>query len=58
MIVNRVQTDSDSKAGEAIHHLMRQYLSISTSVVMTIREDDAIKDVIAVIFLMKCQILD
>lgn len=47
VIVNRVRTDKDTKAGEVIKDLLKEYLSIETAVTMTIREDDAVGHAIA-----------
>ncbi|NVL90180.1 MAG: AAA family ATPase [Desulfobacterales bacterium] len=47
VVINRVFTKSDAGAGEVIQKLMRQYLSIDSGVIMTIREDKAVKNAIA-----------
>lgn len=47
IIVNRVQKSADAKAGEVIKNLMRQYLNIESSMIMTIREDSAVGSSIA-----------
>jgi flagellar biosynthesis protein FlhG len=47
VVVNRVRTNKDARAGEVIKKLLREYLSIETPVIMTIRDDDAVRDAIA-----------
>jgi len=47
VVVNRVRTDKDERAGEVIKKLLKEYLSIETAVTMTIRDDDAVGDAIA-----------
>ncbi|HIJ58042.1 MAG TPA: AAA family ATPase [Deltaproteobacteria bacterium] len=47
VVINRVFTKSDAGAGEVIQKLMRQYLSIDSGVIMTIREDKAVKNATA-----------
>jgi MinD-like ATPase involved in chromosome partitioning or flagellar assembly len=47
VVVNRVRTDRDARAGEVIKNLLKEYLSIETAVTMTIRDDDAVGDAIA-----------
>ena len=47
VVVNRVQTANDAKAGETIRKLMRQYLSVESSVTMSIREDQAVRNALA-----------
>ncbi len=47
VVVNRVQTENDAKAGETIRKLMRQYLSVESSVTMAIREDQAVRNALA-----------
>ena len=47
VVVNRVRTKSDANAGEVIRKLMRQYLSIESSVTMSIREDYAVTEALA-----------
>lgn len=47
VVVNMVRTDKDARAGEVIKKLLKEYLSIETSVIMTIRDDDAVRDAIA-----------
>lgn len=47
VLVNRVQGGTDAKAGEAIQGLMRQYLNISSTMILTIREDSAVRAAIA-----------
>jgi len=47
VVVNRVRTEKDARAGEVIKDLMKEYLSIDTAVIMTIREDDAVGHAVA-----------
>lgn len=47
VVVNRVRTDKDARAGEVIKNLLQEYLSIETAVIMTIRDDDAVSNAIA-----------
>jgi flagellar biosynthesis protein FlhG len=47
LVVNRVRTDSDVNAGEVIRKLMKQYLSIESSVIMIVREDREVGNAIA-----------
>lgn len=47
VVVNRVRTENDTSAGEAIQNLLRQYLSINGGVTMTIHEDNAVKNATA-----------
>ena len=47
VVVNRVRTDKDARVGEVIKNLLKEYLSIETAVIMTIREDAAVGDAIA-----------
>ncbi len=47
VVVNRVLTKNDANAGNVVRKLMSQYLSIESSVIMTIREDQAVKNAIA-----------
>jgi flagellar biosynthesis protein FlhG len=47
LVVNRVRTENDANAGEVIRNIMKQYLSIESAVIMTIREDSAVGDAIA-----------
>lgn len=47
VVVNRVRTDKDARVGEVVKNLLKEYLSIETAVIMTIREDDAVGDAIA-----------
>jgi len=42
LVVNRVRTGKDAKAGEVIKNLLKEYLSIETAVIMTIRDDVAV----------------
>ncbi|MFH1491302.1 MAG: P-loop NTPase [Pseudomonadota bacterium] len=47
VLVNRVRTKKDARAGEVIQNIMKQYLSIECTMIMTIREDEAVGDSIA-----------
>lgn len=47
ILINRVRTAKDAKAGVAIRNVMKQYLSIESAEIMTIREDHAVGDAIA-----------
>jgi len=47
VVVNRVRTDKDARVGEVIKNLLKEYLSIETAVIMTIRDDNAVGDAIA-----------
>ncbi len=47
VVVNRVRTDKDARVGEVIKNLLKEYLSIETAVIMTIRDDAAVGDAIA-----------
>jgi MinD-like ATPase involved in chromosome partitioning or flagellar assembly len=47
VVVNRVLTKNDANTGSVVRNLMSQYLSIESSVVVTIREDDAVRKAIA-----------
>jgi flagellar biosynthesis protein FlhG len=47
VLVNRVLTKNDANAGSVVRNLMSQYLSIESSVIVTIREDDAVRNAIA-----------
>ena len=47
IVVNRVQRSADENAGTVIQHLMRKYLNISSSTIMTIREDGAVRGAVA-----------
>ncbi len=47
VVVNRVRRDKDGRAGEVIKNLLKEYLSIETAVIMTIRDDDAVGEAIA-----------
>jgi flagellar biosynthesis protein FlhG len=42
VVVNRVRTDQDARAGEVIKNLLKEYLSIDTALIMTVRDDDAV----------------
>lgn len=45
--VNRVQRSTDASTGDVIQNLMKQYLSIHTSEVLTTREDSQVRNAIA-----------
>ncbi len=47
LVVNRVRTKEDANAGEVIRNIIKQYLTIDSAVIMTIREDDAVGNAIA-----------
>lgn len=47
VLVNRVRSKKDLNAGDVIRNLMKQYLSIESGIIMTIREDGAVGDAIA-----------
>ncbi|MBF0329092.1 MAG: AAA family ATPase [Nitrospirae bacterium] len=47
IIVNRVRTPNDAKAGDSIKALMGQYLGISSDAVIIIPEDDTVRKSIA-----------
>jgi len=47
LVINRIRSEKDTRAGEVINRLLKEYLSIKTSVIMTIRDDDAVGDAIA-----------
>lgn len=47
VVVNRVRTRKDARAGEVIKNLLKEYLNIEAAVIMTIRDDDAVGDAIA-----------
>ena len=47
VVVNRVRTDQDARAGEVIKNLLKEYLGIETVVTMTIRDDMAVGKAIA-----------
>ena len=47
LVVNRVRTKKDANAGGVIQNIMKQYLSIESAVIMTIREDNAVGNAIA-----------
>ncbi len=47
IVVNRVRTDKDARCGKAIQNLLKEYLSIESAMVMTIRDDDAVGYAIA-----------
>jgi flagellar biosynthesis protein FlhG len=47
IVVNRVQKSEDANAGAVIQNLMRKYLNITSSTIMTIREDDEVRGAVA-----------
>ena len=47
VVVNRVRTGQDARAGEVIKNLLKEYLGIETVVTMTIRDDMAVGKAIA-----------
>ena len=47
LIVNRVRAKGDIKAGKVIQKMLREFLSIESTVIRTIREDSAVGDAIA-----------
>ena len=47
VVVNRVRTVNEAKAGETILKLMRQYLSVESSATISIREDQAVRNTLA-----------
>jgi flagellar biosynthesis protein FlhG len=47
VVVNRVRTEKDAKAGQVMKNLLKEYLNIETTRIMTIREDDAVGNAIA-----------
>ncbi len=47
VIVNRARTGKDARAGEVIRNLLKEYLCIEGAVIMTIRDDDAVRKAIA-----------
>jgi len=47
VVINRLRTENDIKAGEVIKKLLKEYLSIDTAVIMTIRDDDAVGKALA-----------
>lgn len=47
VVVNRVRTDQDARAGEVIKNLLKEYLGIETAATMTIRDDMAVGKAIA-----------
>ncbi|MBF0100821.1 MAG: AAA family ATPase [Desulfobacterales bacterium] len=42
IVVNRARAEKDMNAGAVIQHLMNQYLNIQSSLVVKVREDDAV----------------
>lgn len=47
VVVNRVRSAKDARAGKVIQNLMGEYLDIHSSIIMTIREDAAVGEAIA-----------
>jgi MinD-like ATPase involved in chromosome partitioning or flagellar assembly len=47
LVVNRVRKKNDANVGAVIQNLLREYLGIKSTVIMTIREDNAVGDAIA-----------
>ena len=47
VVVNRVRGVSDANAGKAVQNLMKHYLNINSSEVMTLREDAGVGNAIA-----------
>ena len=47
LVVNRVRKKNDANVGMVIQNLLREYLGIKSTVIMTIREDNAVGDAIA-----------
>ena len=47
LVINRVRTRKDANVGDVLRNLMKQYLSIESALIMTIREDDAVGNAIA-----------
>jgi len=47
VLINRIRTKKDIGAGDVIRNIMKEYLSIESGIVMTIREDDAVGKAIA-----------
>lgn len=47
VVVNRVRGKKDLNAGDVIRNLMKQYLSIESGTIMTIREDGSVGDAVA-----------
>ena len=47
LVINRVRTRKDVSAGDVLRNLMKQFLSIESALIMTIREDDAVGTAIA-----------
>ena len=47
LIVNRIRSERDANAGVVIQNLLHKYLGIKSTVIMTIREDDAVGTAIA-----------
>ena len=47
LILNRVRSKNDTKAGEVMKKMLNEFLSIDSPVIMTIREDPAVTDAAA-----------
>ena len=47
VIVNRVRIAKDERAGEVIRNLLKEYLSIESALIMTIRDDDSVRKAIS-----------
>lgn len=47
LILNRVRSKNDTKAGEVMRKMLNEFLSIDSPVIMTIREDPAVTDAVA-----------
>ena len=47
LILNRVRSKNDTKAGEVMRKMLKEFLSIDSPVIMTIREDPAVTDAAA-----------
>ena len=41
VVVNRIRTTKDARAGDVIRNLLKEYLCIESAVIMTIRDDNA-----------------
>ena len=47
VVVNRIRTTKDARAGDVIRNLLKEYLCIESAVIMTIRDDDAVRKAIS-----------
>ena len=47
VVVNRIRTTKDARAGEVIRNLLKEYLSIESALIMTIRDDDSVRKAIS-----------